>query len=235
MVRWRVGVERAQARDLVVEQVDPIRARRTHRKHVDERTAHRELAALRHRLDAAIARLLEMPAVTVRVETRADRQHQTVRGEERTAAATVAAACGSARRARRVGVSAIGAACAGGRTRCPGAVRRRRRRASPSPATSRRRVSRSRRTRVRGTTDTPPRDWLRPRARDRRDAVPRVRWPDSPRHRRDRSSRCDRRIAAGSGGASGFAMRRSRSEGRGILLHGPCRARAFWPLSRARL
>ena len=78
-----VGVEGAQARDLVVEQVDPIRARRTHRKHVHQRSAHRELTALRHGLHAAIAGLFQVSAVTVRVESGAHRQHQTVGGEER--------------------------------------------------------------------------------------------------------------------------------------------------------
>ena len=78
-----VGVESAQTRDFVVEQVDPVRAWRAHRIHVHQRSAHRELAALRHGVHASVAGLLEMAPIAVCVEPRADRQHQTVRGEER--------------------------------------------------------------------------------------------------------------------------------------------------------
>ncbi len=78
-----VGIERTQARNFVIEEIDAVRRRRPHREDVDERTADREFAAFGHRVDAAIARLFELRAIAMRIEPFADREHQAVRREKR--------------------------------------------------------------------------------------------------------------------------------------------------------
>ena len=55
----RVRVESTDGLDLLVEQVDAQRRRRTHREHIEERAAHRELAGADHLADACVAGLGE--------------------------------------------------------------------------------------------------------------------------------------------------------------------------------
>ena len=70
-----VGIERAQGIDLVVEQIDAHRIVGAHREYVDQRTAHRELAALGDGIRGAIAGGRQPPPLLVDVERLANGEH----------------------------------------------------------------------------------------------------------------------------------------------------------------
>ncbi len=77
-----VRVEGAQGFDFVIEQVDAVRQLAAHRKQVDQRAAHGELAVFVHRVDATVAAGLKARAHLLHIELLADIQHQAAAEQE---------------------------------------------------------------------------------------------------------------------------------------------------------
>ena len=69
-------IEGAQRLDLVIEQVDAVGQGASHRKQIDQRAAHGELAMLIHRVDATVAGGFQARAHLFDVELLSDIQHQ---------------------------------------------------------------------------------------------------------------------------------------------------------------
>jgi hypothetical protein len=79
----RVGVERADRVDLIVEQIDPVRQRRAHRKQVEQRTAHAVLAGAHNLADVLVACQRQLGLQLGLVETLALRERERVARHER--------------------------------------------------------------------------------------------------------------------------------------------------------
>ena len=79
----RVGVERADRVDLIVEQIDPVRQRRAHRIQVEQRTAYAILAGAYHLADVFIACQRQLGLQLRLIKTLALRERERVARHER--------------------------------------------------------------------------------------------------------------------------------------------------------
>lgn len=79
----RVGIERADRVDLIVEQVDPVRQRRAHREQVDQRAAHAVFAGPHDLTHVFVAGERELRFQLRFVETLALRERERIGGHER--------------------------------------------------------------------------------------------------------------------------------------------------------